>query len=240
MRVLVIAPDKAGLDVARDLRASGFNGEVRALDGVVSRRECLKEISSGCNQIVHIAGHGSGVGVVVSDGLLEGNLLRQALAAGGVELVVLNFCASVTLAAAVHGQGAAKVISWRADPTDAQAGAWAEWFYAALWLSGDIWEAYRLSVETFEEIYPGVEYPIWLNGRLAALTAEVEKLKKPRPVMSVGLLGVVFVLLVVDGALSVSELWLTLGVPSVVAAFLQSFVLFAVLALVLGRLRVLR
>lgn len=240
MRVLVIAPDQKGLDVVRDLRAAGVNGEVRALEGVVSRRECLTEISSGCNEIVHIAGHGSGAGVVVSDGLLEGHLLRQALSAGGVDLVVLNFCASVSLAAAVHGQGAAKVISWRDEVSDEQAGAWAGWFYAALRLTGDIWEAYRVSVETFNEIYPGDEEPIWLNGRLAALTAEVERLKHPRPMLTWGVLGTVFVLLVLDGVLSISEVRGALGVPPLIAAPGRAVLLFSVLALVLGRLRVLR
>ena len=248
---LVAVPASAGLKLDQDLLSALDGSRARVLAGVVSRRELLAEIASGRYRVVHLGGHGQRSGFLVSDGVVSGEMLRQALAAGGVELVVLNWCASIPLAAAVHGQGAAKVISWRADVPDEQAGAWARWFYLALAMQrGDIWGAYQSSVEAFDDAYPAAEHPIWLNGRLATISAELERLKmeqeraraerEERRVVSVVWWAVILGLLLCDGLLSISELRAAFGVPAAVAAPGRAVLLFSVLLVVMGRLRVLR
>ena len=250
MSVLVIAPGEQGLDVERDLRAAGAGVAITPLVGLVPRREALAEIASGRYKIVHFGGHGSLTGFIVSDGEISAHLLRQAIVKGGVELVVFNYCVSIPLAAAVHGQGASKVISWRDAPTDEQAGRWAVWFYRSYALCGDVWEAFVTAEEAFEDAYPGAEKPIWLNGRLATISAELERLKmeqdrarverEERRVVSVVWWVVILALLLCDGLLSISELRAAFGVPPALAAPGRAVLLFSVLLVVMGRLRVLR
>ena len=249
--MLVAVPASAGLKLDQDLRSAVEGVRARVLDGVVSRRELLGEIASGKYRIVHLGGHGARNGFQVSDGVVIAEMLRQALAAGSVDLVVLNWCASVTLAAAVHGSGAAKVISWRDDVPDEHAGAWARWFYLALGMhDGDIWSAYQSSVEAFQETYPGAEYPIWLNGRLAAISVELARLKanqdeqaagrEERRVVSVVWWAVILGFLFADGLLSIAETRAALHVSPALAAPGRAVLLFSVLLVVTGRLRVLR
>ncbi len=247
MLVLVIAPGAQGLDVARDLRAAAQGVAVTALEGTVSRREALAEIASGRYAVLHLAGHGDRSGFAVTDGRISGHVLRQAVAAGGVSLLILNFCVSIPLAAAIHGQGVAKVISWRDEVPDEQAAAWAGWFYRSLALAdGDVWEAYRVSVEAFEDAYPGSEVPIWLNGRLAKMQEEIRVLQVGQADrgherrITIAWLALVAVLLVIDGLLSTEEVRLALGVPPLVAAPGRAVLLFTVLLVILGRVGVLR
>lgn len=246
MSVLVIAPGEQGLNVERDLRAAGGASEIKALVGLVSRREALAEIASGRHSIVHLAGHGSRFGFAVSDGEISGHVLRQAVAAGGVSLLVLNWCVSVPLAAAVHGQGVSKVISWRDDVADDQAGRWAQWFYRSYGICGDVWEAYQTACEAFEDAFPGAEIPIWLNGRLALMQAQIAELQAAQlgrahdRRLTVVWLGVVLGLLVVDGVLSIAEIRQAIGLPPLIAAPGRALLLFSVLVVVLGRLGVLQ
>lgn len=246
MSVLVIAPGEQGLNVERDLRAAGGASDMTALVGLVPRREALAAIASGKHGIVHLAGHGDRLGFVVSDGRISGHVLRQAVAAGGVSLLVLNWCVSVPLAAAVHGQGVAKVISWRDDVADDQAGRWAQWFYRSYGICGDVWEAYQTACEAFEDAYPSAETPIWLNGRLALMQAQIAELQATQATrerdrrLTVIWLAVVLGLLLVDGVFSVAELRATFGIPPFLAAPGRALLLFSVLVVVLGRLGVLQ
>lgn len=240
--VLVVAPGDQGLNVERDLMAAGSGVALTPLVGTVSRREVLAEIASGRYSIVHMAGHGTHTGFTVSDGEISGHLLKQAIAAGNVGLLVFNFCASVPLAAAVHGQGVAKVISWRDAPGDEQAGRWSQWFYRSYGICGDVWSAFQASVEIFEDRYPGTETPIWLNGRLATMQAQIEQLQQAqagrehRRRLSWLWLAAVFGLLLVDGILSVPEVRGVLQLPVLLAAPGRALVLFSVVMILWGRL----
>jgi len=176
MRVLVIAA-RSALQNKEDWLSAMTGHQVAVLDGVVTVREALGRIASGEYELVHFAGHGDMDTLVVSDGVIPGNLLEDALrAAGGVELVILGACRSVTIGAMLYMAGVPRVLSWRDEVSDEVAGLWARTFYQSLALSKDIWEATLTAGEEVRRT--GAETPIYLNGRMAVLEAEVVRLKE--------------------------------------------------------------
>lgn len=171
--ILIVAPD-SDLNTVADLLAAAQGFRVNVLKGFVTGREALKEIASGRYQIVHFAGHGAVDGLRASDGPLDDEYLEMALRSSAVELVVLNTCSSVAIAAKLYRAGVVpRAISWRVEVTDPDATAWAAAFYAALALGADYWEAYLSSVEVMQTRSPGFEPPVYLNGRIALLEQQV-------------------------------------------------------------------
>lgn len=171
--ILIIAPD-SNLNTVADLLAAAQGFRVNVLRGYVTGREALKEIASGRYQVVHFAGHGCVDSLQVSDGPLDDEYLEMALRSSAVELVLLNTCASVAMAAKLYRAGVApRVIGWRIDVGDSVAVAWAAAFYAALALGADYWEAYLHSAEVMRTRVPDFEQPVFLNGRIALLEQQV-------------------------------------------------------------------
>lgn len=177
MKVLIVAP-AMGLAELGDVLAAVEGNHASLLHGTVTVREVLNRIANGRYDIVHFATHGDRHVLAMSDGLLGEDMLVQAIrAGGGLPLVVLNACASVHCGAELYRGGVGQVICWRAEVGDDVAGWWAAIFYRALRLSGDVWESYRVSVETLQKERPGQEMPIWLNGRLAKLELELREFR---------------------------------------------------------------
>jgi hypothetical protein len=171
--ILIIAPGSS-LNTVADIVAAANGMRVATLHGYVSSREALKEIANGRYQIVHFAGHGCVDSVQVSDGPLGDEYLEMALRSSEVELVLLNTCASVAMAAKLYRAGVApRVIGWRDDVSDQTAIAWAAAFYAALALGADYWEAYLNSAEIMRARTSDFEPPVFLNGRIAMLEQQV-------------------------------------------------------------------
>ena len=207
MNVLVIAPDMA-LQNVEDWVSAAQGARLTILNRTVTVREALERIASGCFEIIHFATHGDADALRMSDGEIPGPMLEDAIRAGGnVELVILGACRSVAVGAAIYQAGAPRVLSWRDRVDDATAALWARSFYTSLRLTAGpsrIWEASQTAAEVVRA--SGAEPPLYLNGRLAALEAEVKKLRgKQRtqvagaPLWLVGVLavqgGVVFALL---------------------------------------------
>lgn len=200
MRVLVIAPD-AQLQNVEDWVASASGNWLTVLNHTVSVREALSAIASGNYQIVHFATHGSETVLAVSDGVIPGHLLENALrAAGCIELVVLGACKSVQIGASLYKAGVPRVLSWRDLVADRAATEWARAFYQSLRMTENIWEATETAADAVRAI--GQEPPIYLNGRLTVLEAEVQKLKKVQVIG--GVPAWVVVALVLNGILSVA------------------------------------
>lgn len=197
MRVLVVAP-QSNIDNMADWVASARGHELTVLNGTVSTREVLGCVASGTYQIVHFATHGCPSALEMSDGQISEHLLEDAFrAAGNAELVVLGACASVGLGAELYMAGVPRVVSWRVDVDDKLAGEWARTFYSSLNLNHDIWDATQAAAERVRQL--GAEPPIYLNGRMSVLEAEVRAMRhKTRfggaPAWLVGAFAVQFML----------------------------------------------
>ena len=171
--ILVIAP-KGDVQGIGDLRAAANGFRVQVLDGVVTAREALAQISSGRYAVVHFAGHGWQSGLQASDGMIEERYLELAMQEGGPELVILNSCGSIHMAAQLYRAGAApRVIGWRQDVEDEVAIEWATAFYRSMAMGSDYWEAFAASVDLMDDRRPGFEEPILLNGRITNLEQQV-------------------------------------------------------------------
>ena len=181
MRVLVVAP-QSNIDNMTDWVASARGHELTVLNKTVTGREVLSCVASGRFEVVHFASHsaeadsGCADALVVSDGEIAEQLLEDAFrAAGSVRLVILGACASVAIGARLYMAGVPRVISWRVNVPDAVAGEWARIFYSSLGLSGDIWDATQTAAERLRA--RGVEPPIYLNGRMTVIEAELQSLR---------------------------------------------------------------
>jgi CHAT domain-containing protein len=176
MRVLVVAPGSE-LDNVEDWVSSARGNELSVLNGVVNKRELLSCISGGKFQIIHFAVHGCRDAIELSDKPITKAELRNALnAAGSVELVVLAACKSSHIANQLYQAGVPRVLCWPGDVSDRVAALWASTFYSSLRLSGDIWSASQTAEETLIQL--GEEPPLYLNGRLAKLEAEVVAVRR--------------------------------------------------------------
>jgi hypothetical protein len=174
---LVVAPNTAALNNLADWVASAQGRPLTVLNGTVTVREVLAAIATGRHRIVHFATHGCATALEVSDGAIPDQLLEDAFRASGtVELVVLGACNSVGIGAALYMAGVPRVLSWRSEVNDVVAGEWARAFYTSLRLSNDIWDATQTAGEAVRRL--GKEPPIYLNGRLAVLEAEVKQLRR--------------------------------------------------------------
>jgi hypothetical protein len=176
--ILVIAP-QSDVQGIGDLRAAANGFRLQVLDGMVTAREVLAQISSGRYAVVHFAGHGLRAGLQASDGVIEERYLELAMQEGGPELVVLNSCGSIHMAAQLYRAGAApRVIGWRQEVEDGTAIEWATAFYRSLAMGTDYWEAFAASVELLSDRRPGFEAPILLNGRITSLEQRVEAIQE--------------------------------------------------------------
>lgn len=204
MDILIIAPS-LGIENVNDWVASASGNKITVLNGTVTIREALSHIASGKYQIVHFATHGCVSALTMSDGAIDIHLIEDAFrAAGNVECVILSACASVAIGAAIYRGGVPRVLAWRADVEDKIAGIWAKTFYASIQMGRSIWDAARTAAEVIENL--GAEPPIFLNGRLSQMQAELQELRsrgKSLPkwllhlLMAYGVMQVVLLLLIV-------------------------------------------
>jgi hypothetical protein len=178
MRILAVAP-AANIKNVEDWVSAANGNRITVLNRFVSVREVLGQIASGDYQIIHFATHGCTTALAMSDGDIPMHLLQDALrAAGNVELVILGACDSIAIGAELYKAGVPRVLSWRVEVEDAIAATWARTFYSALHMSHDIWGATQTAGETIENL--NAEPPIYLNGRLVTLEAEVRRLTAAR------------------------------------------------------------
>lgn len=178
MNILVVAP-ASNIQNVEDWVSAANGNRITVLNRYVSTREVLRAIASGSYQVVHFATHGCTTALQMSDGDIDMHLLQEALrAAGGIDLVILGACDSIVIGAELYKAGVPRVLSWRVQVDDAIASAWARTFYAALAMNHDIWTATQTAAETIEHL--DAEPPIYLNGRLVMLEAEVRKLTATR------------------------------------------------------------
>lgn len=177
MRVLVVAPTQADINTQADWIGTIQGHELTVLNRFVTVREVLGHIAGGAYQVIHFATHGCTTALTMSDGEIPNHLLEDALrAAGRIELVVLGACESIHLGAHLYMAGVPRVLSWRVRVDDRAAIEWSRVFYQALGLSGDIWEAQQSASEAVRRL--SFEPPIFLNGRMSKLEAEVTNLRK--------------------------------------------------------------
>lgn len=164
MRMLIVAPDM-GLATLQELLEAMSGRQPVVLAGTVAGREVLAQIASGTYEGLHFATHGGRQALMASDGLVEEELLVQAVrTAGTVSLAVLNTCHSVHTAALLHRSGVADALAWRQEVADPAAAAWAVAFYRHLRLGGDVEDAYRAATEVLQRRYPEEEVPIWISA----------------------------------------------------------------------------
>ncbi len=176
LSVLVLAPRKE-LSNLVDWVSAANGRKLTVLHGMVTVREALSHIASGSYSIIHFATDGCPTALEMSDGIIPDHLLEDALrAAGHIDLVVLNACSTVHIAAQLYMAGVPRVLGWRVDVRDTVAGEWARVFYSSLAMSNDIWDAKVTAEEAVKQA--GFEPPIFLNGRLAKLEAQVQEMHR--------------------------------------------------------------
>lgn len=179
--VLVMAP-ASNLKTTADIVAAANGMRVHVLDGLVSGREMLREIGAGGYEVVYFGGHGDDDGLEASDGRLDEEFLRQALrnaSAGRLQIVVLNACNSISVAASLYRAGVApRVIGWPGDASDGAAAAWAKSFFRSLAMGADYWEAYASSVDVLRAEFPQQRPPELLNGRVSLLEQQVAEIRR--------------------------------------------------------------
>ncbi|MBK8211609.1 MAG: hypothetical protein IPK78_18290 [Rhodospirillales bacterium] len=180
--VLIIAPE-SDLKNTADIVAAANGFRVNVLNGYVTGREALKEIGSGRYDVVYFGGHERELdSVTVSDGRLDEEYLRQALrsaSSGRLQIVILNSCDSISMAAALYRAGVApRVIGWPSEMSDAAAGSWAQNFFRSLALGAEFWEAFASSVEVLRVQFPTVKPPVFLNGRITLLEERVAAIQR--------------------------------------------------------------
>ena len=211
--LLVIVP-QSNLTNLADLVAAANGSQVTALDGYVTGREALKEIGSGRYQVVYFGGHSDLDDLQMSDGPLNEEYLQMALRSGNVEMVILNSCASIAMAAKLYRSGVTpRAVGWRQeDLGDRTAIDWAKAFFRSLALGADYWEAYMNSVAVMRGSDADFEAPVFLNGRIVLLeqrvTAIQERLenmdgKALVPHWQIGLVGLVLLAVLAVAALLV-------------------------------------
>lgn len=172
--ILVIAPG-GNLKNVGDIVAAANGFRVMTLDGYVTAREALKEIGSGRYGIIHFGGHGDLDHLEMSDGKLDDEYLEMALRSGNVQLVILNSCESINMAARLYRAGVApRVIGWSQECVeDKMAIDWVIAFYRSLAMGVDFWEAYMNSVAVMKGADAGFKAPVYLNGRIVLLEQRV-------------------------------------------------------------------
>lgn len=211
--ILVIVP-ASNLTNLADLVAAANGSQVTALDGYVTGREALKEIGSGRYQVVYFGGHSDLDDLQMSDGPLNDEYLKMALRSGGVEMVILNSCASISMAASLYRSGVTpRALGWRQeDLGDRTAIDWVMAFFRSLALGADYWEAYMNSVAVMKGRDAQFEAPVYLNGRIVLLEERVagiqERLEEMDgkalvPHWQIGLVGLVLLAVLAVAALLV-------------------------------------
>lgn len=208
--ILVIVPESNLMNLA-DLVAAANGQLVTALDGYVTRREVLKEIGSGRHQVVYFGGHGCVNSLQMSDGPLDDEYLQMALRSGGVEMVILNSCASISMAAGLYRSGVTpRAIGWRRDDlADRTVIDWATAFFRSLAMGADYWEAYMNSVAVMKGHDAEFEAPVFLNGRIVLLEQRVAAIQERiealdgKAIVPHWLIGLVILLLLALAALVV-------------------------------------
>lgn len=211
--ILVIAP-QSNLQNFAELVAAANGFRVTTLDGYVTAREVLKEIGSGRHDVIHFGGHGLLEHLAMSDGALDDEYLEMALRSGNVQLVILNSCASVGMAARLYRAGVTpRAIGWRQEALGDQAAVdWAIAFYRSLSLGADYWEAYLNSVGVMKGRDPMFEGPVFLNGRIVLLEQQVAAIKERldglvgKAIVPHWLIGLTVLLLLALSALALSAL----------------------------------
>ena len=175
----MIVPESGLLNVA-DLVAAANGSRVTALDRYVTGREALKEIGSGRYQVVYFGGHSDLDELTMSDGPLNQEYLQMALRSGNVEIVILNSCASISMAAKLYRNGVTpRAVGWRQeDLTDQTAIDWAKAFFRSRALGADYWEAYMNSVAVMRQTDTKFEPPVFLNGRIVLLEQQVAAIQE--------------------------------------------------------------
>lgn len=177
--ILVIVPESNLANLA-DLVAAANGSLVTTLDGYVTGREALKEIGSGRHQVVYFGGHSCLNDLQMSDGPLNDEYLKMALRSGDVEMVILNSCSSISMAAQLYRSGVTpRAIGWQQeDLGDRTAIDWVKAFFQSLALGADYWEAYMNSVEVMRARDAGFKPPVFLNGRIVLLEQRVTAIQE--------------------------------------------------------------
>lgn len=177
MKILIVAPD-SDLNTHVDLVAAMGGNIATSLHGVVPVREVLNQIASGSYDAVHFASHGDRNALLMSDGMIDeeqlGNAIKQSARSGRqIKMIFLNACQSITAGVYIHSPAEGSpsfVICWRTDVRDDVAQAFAVRFYEALGINGeDVHDAFDSGVYAIRRVYPDVEPPLLLNGRIQDL-----------------------------------------------------------------------
>jgi len=179
LEILVIVPESYLANLA-DLVAAANGSSITTLDGYVTSREVLKEIGSGRHQVVYFGGHSCLNDLQMSDGPLNDEYLKMALRSGNVQMLILNSCSSISMAAQLYRAGVTpRAIGWQQDDLgDQTAIDWARAFFRSLALGADYWEAYINSVEVMRTRNAEFKPPVFLNGRIVLLEQRVSAIQE--------------------------------------------------------------
>jgi hypothetical protein len=179
MKLLLIAPS-TNLQTLQELLHAMAGMQVESLASPVTAREALGQIASNQYEGIHFAGDITTGVLAFTDGPLEVALLVNALnSAPFIRFVILNGCDSLAMAVDVYMQTHVPcVIGWPEPLSDDAGQAWAATFYRALRLTGVFVDAMHSAGEMLRRLYPTVEPPRLLNGRVGNIKAELVAAQK--------------------------------------------------------------
>ena len=176
MRVLLVAPQTDLLYVAEEVEEIMRSGLlVTPLLGTVTIRQLIREIRAGSYDLLWFATHGSEEGLLLSDGEMSAGEL-VALVRERFRLVVLNSCRSLGIAQLLQEEGNVDVICTIVDIPDRRAFQTGALLANALYKSGDIGVAYRLSKPGENRFYLYLTALLPTQATIAAIAKRLQQM----------------------------------------------------------------
>jgi hypothetical protein len=158
MRMLLVAPERAGVNWSAEVELLGTVLHAVPLTGHVSSERLTRATSGERFTILHVVADGNDEGVALSDGLLVKERLAQIARHVRADLVFLNACRSAALGQYLACQGVPAVICYTVPVLDADALRMASYFYEELVALG---LDYR---RAFEKVSPCDGSLAWFAG----------------------------------------------------------------------------
>jgi hypothetical protein len=132
MRMLLVAPEQAGINWSAEVELLGAVLHAVPLTGFVSSERLTRATSGERFTILHVVADGDDEGVALSDGLLVKERLAQIARHVRADLVFLNACRSAALGQYLACQGVPCVICYTVPVLDADALRMASYYYEEL------------------------------------------------------------------------------------------------------------
>ena len=172
----------SNLNTVSEMVAAAGASRIDILNEMVSGREVLQKLRSGRYSKLVIASHGSDVATEMTDGLLDPELIIQALNESlgvplvlrwmfnhrGMNVILFNSCESIEQVSVIFRKVPSMKygIGWAGQITDDAARTFSVTFFTTLGVSEDTQQAFDTGCLAIQKFHPNHRLPILLNGRV--------------------------------------------------------------------------